>query len=193
MNLKQRTASLIVDRLEFFLVSTAGKWLGISWIVRYLRNPNPRLTVKLLRKFGAIVGDGTTIKRSIIIDNAYEDMTSRGDFSGLIIGNNCYIGDDVYMDLADSIFIEDNVVISARVAFITHADCNRSEYLSEKYPRQQGGIRIESGSWIGFNAVILHGVTVGENSLVAACSLVDNNVDGHALYSGVPAKKAKEI
>ncbi len=166
---------------------------GISFLVRHLRNPNPQLTVSLLRAFGAEVGQRTTIKRSLFLDNTYEDADSTGDLSNIRIGNNCYIGDCVYFDLSNQIIMEDNVVVSGRVSVLTHADCNRSEYLAEKFPRKSQPVRICSGAWIGFNATILPGSTVGRCSVVAANSLVRGDVEPKAVYAGVPAKKIRDL
>ena len=169
------------------------KIFGISFLVRRLRNPNPRLTVALLRAFGAQVGQRTTIKRSLFLDNTYEDADSIGDLSNIRIGNNCYIGDCAYFDLSNQIIVEDNVVVSGRVSVVTHADCNRSEYIAGKFPRKSQPVRICSGAWIGFNVTILPGSTIGHCSVVAANSLVRGDVEPKALYGGVPAKKIRDL
>lgn len=187
----------IINRLlsivEFLTIYVFGKIFGISLVIRYLKNPNPNLTVKLLRAFGALVGDQTTIKGSLIIDNAYQDENSTGDFSYLKIGNNCYIGDSVYLDLSNEIILEDNVVISAQVSLITHADCNRSEYLARKFPRQCEIVQVNSGVWIGFRATVLSGVTIGHHSVIAANALLRGNVEPKTMYAGVPAKCLKNL
>lgn len=179
--------------LEFITIYSSGKIFGISFVVRYLRNPNPRVTIRLLQAFGAKIGQRTTIKRSIIVDNTYEDKNSAGDFSNIDIGNNCYIGDCVYFDLSNKIILEDNVILAGRVSIITHADCNRSEYLAEKFPRQCHPVRICSGAWIGFGATITSGVAIGQNSVIAANSLVRNDTEPRTLYGGIPAKKIKDL
>jgi hypothetical protein len=61
----------------------------------------------------------------------YEDENSAGDFRFIKVAKNCYIGDCVYFDLANKIVLEDNIIISDQVSFITHSDCNRSKYLSQ--------------------------------------------------------------
>lgn len=188
-----RIISKMWSYVEFFLVWAAGKIFGISIVVRYLRNPNPKVTVRLLRSFGASAGGKTTFKRSLIIDNSYEDANSAGDFSYIKIGNNCYIGDYVYFDLSNEITIGDNVVISGQVSFITHMDCNRSEYLSVKYPRKCQPVRVNDGAWIGFRATIFPGVTVGDHSIVAANSLLRENAEHKTVYAGVPARKIKNL
>jgi len=178
---------------EFFTIYASGKVLGIFVVIRYLKNPNPRITIHLLRAFGAVVGDKTTVKGSLIIDNSYEDKNSARDFSYLKIGNNCYVGEWVYFDLSNGIELEDNVVISAQASFITHADCNRSEYLAKKFPRKCEKVKVESGAWIGFRATIFSGVTVGYQSVIAAHALVRKNVQPKFVYAGIPAKQIRNL
>jgi len=169
------------------------KIFGISYVIGYLRNPDPLASVRLLRAFGAKIGERTTIKRSIYLDNVYGDKDSTGDFSHLKIGKNCYIGDCTYFDLANEIIIGDNVVISGGVSFVTHADCNRSQYLEKIFPRTCEKIVVQDGVWIGFKSAILNGVTIGENSVVAAYSLVKKDIEKYYLYGGVPAQKIKSL
>jgi acetyltransferase-like isoleucine patch superfamily enzyme len=52
---------------------------------------------------------------------------------------------------------------------------------------------IEDDCWIGANATILPGVTIGSHSVVAAGAVVTNNVPPHSLVGGVPAKIIKQI
>ena len=146
-----------------------------------------------MRAFGAKIGHGTIIKRTIYLDNVCEDQNSTDDFSHLEIGDNCYIGDLSYFDLANKIDIGSNVVIAGQVSFITHADCNRSKYLNKLLPRTCKEIIVEDGVWIAFKCTVLNGVTIGENSVIAACSLVKNDIDSCSIYVGVPAKKIKDI
>lgn len=162
-------------------------------MVRYLRNPNPLVTPRILRAFGATVGEKTTIKRSIYIDNTYEDQNSAGDFRYITIGSNCYIGDCVYFDLANQIILGNNVIISGKVSIITHADCNRSTYLAEEFPRICQPVVIEDGAWIGFAATILSGVTIGKQSVVAASSLVRDNIESRKLFAGIPARELNSL
>lgn len=183
----------IISFIELLLIFILGKIFGISLIVRYLRNPNPNTTIHLLRAFGATIGNETTIKRSFIIDNVYEDQNSCGDFSHLIVGQNCYIGDGVYIDLANQVILADNVVVSGHASFLTHTDCNRSSYLNTKYPRQCKSIQVNQGAWIGFGATVLAGVTVDEYAVIAAHTLVNKDIESKVMYAGVPAKKIKDL
>lgn len=177
----------------FLLILTGGKIFGIRVVIKYLRNPNPWNTVKLLRAFGAKIGDGATFKNSIFLDNVYEDKDSTGDFSNLEIGEKCYIGDCVYFDLASKIIMENNSILSGKVSILTHADCNRSPVLNNVYPRQTGKVVIGEGAWIGFGTIVKHGVTVGKNSVVSAGTFLTKNVPEGMLAFGNRAEIKKKI
>lgn len=170
-----------------------GKTFSINYVISYLRKPNPLITVKILKKFGAKIGERTTIKRSLFLDNVFEDESSTGDFSHIQLGKNCYVGDCVYFDLSNEVILEDNSVVSGRVSFITHSDCNRSEFLNKEFPRKSNKIIIRQGAWIGFGACILDGVVVDKESTVSAGSLVNSNVESRTLYGGIPAKFIKKL
>jgi acetyltransferase-like isoleucine patch superfamily enzyme len=179
--------------IEYLIIFSLGKILGITYIVHYLKNPNPLLTVRILRTFGASIGEKTTFKRSLIIDNSFEDQNSTGDFSNLIIGDNCYIGEEVYFDLADKILINNNVIISGRVSINTHADCNRSQILTKNFPRKAEQVIIKNDVWIGFNSTILAGVIINENSVVGSMSLVNKEVELNTFVAGVPSNKIRNL
>lgn len=178
---------------QFYFHFIIGKIFGVSYVIKYLRNPDPLISVKLLKTFGATIGEKTTIKRSIYLDNVYEDENSVEDFSNLIIGDNCYIGDCVYFDLSDAVRIENNVVISAHASFVTHSDCNRSPYLKNIYPRQTSKITVGEGSWVAIGSIVLSGSTVSSNSVLAANSLLRGKTDEFSLYGGIPAVKLKDL
>lgn len=178
---------------EYLAVRAALRLGGWRALVRYLRNPDPRLVPRLLRLFGADVGQGSRFKGSIQLDNVSEDEDSWGDLRNLRVGKNCYIGEATYFDLAQRITLEDNVVVSAHASFITHSDCNRSPRLSEAYPRETGSITVKAGTWVGFGATLLHGVDVGPNAVVAAHALVRKGASDEAVLAGVPARQVRRV
>ena len=65
----------------------------------------------------------------------------------------------------------------------------------KKYINEQGtsrkGVVIENGVWIGSGAKVLDGVKIGENSVIAAGSIVTKSVPPFTVYGGVPAKLIK--
>jgi acetyltransferase-like isoleucine patch superfamily enzyme len=80
---------------------------------------------------------------------------------------------------------------------ITITALNHNFSDAEKRIDEQGvnttPVVIEDDIWIGANAVILPGVTIGQHSVVAAGAIVTKDVPPHSLVAGVPAKVIKQI
>lgn len=56
-----------------------------------------------------------------------------------------------------------------------------------------GRIHIKKNAWIGAGATIMQGVTIGENSIVAAGAVVSKDVPDNTIAGGIPAKIIKSI
>ncbi|MFB9080681.1 DapH/DapD/GlmU-related protein [Flavobacterium procerum] len=56
-----------------------------------------------------------------------------------------------------------------------------------------GAVHIKKNAWIGTAATILSGVTIGENSIVAAGAVVTKDVPDNTIVGGIPAKVIKNI
>ena len=106
------------------------------------------------------------------------------------IGKNVFINFDcVFLDLG-GITIEDNVLIAPKVSLVTEGHPTSIEDRHSLIPKP---IRIKKNAWIGANATILGGVTIGENSIVAAGAVVSKDVPDNSIVGGVPAKFIKNI
>jgi len=106
------------------------------------------------------------------------------------IGKNVFINFDcVFLDLG-GITIEDNVLIAPKVSLVTEGHPTSIEDRHSLIPQP---IRIKKNAWIGANATILGGVTIGENSIVAAGAVVSKDVPDNSIVGGVPAKCIKNI
>jgi acetyltransferase-like isoleucine patch superfamily enzyme len=113
----------------------------------------------------------------------------QGWFKGkCVIGNNVWIGQQSYFDARDLI-IEDfvgwgpgaKVLCSSHTGLPIEAEIIQTDF-------EVKSVKIESGSDIGVNAVILPGVTVGRGSIVGAGAVVTKDVPPYAIVAGVPAK-----
>lgn len=83
------------------------------------------------------------------------------------------------------IIIEDHVRIAPNVRL--HASGHDID--DPTLDRHVGGeIRVREGAWIGAAAIVLPGITIGENAIVAAGTIVTKNVPSNAIYGGNPAK-----
>lgn len=179
--------------LEFAIVYLLARFVHISYAIRYLQNPHPGVTVPLLRAFGAEIGDQTRFKRGIVLDNVYKDKNSTGDFSHLHIGDNTYIGNMAYLDLADHIHIGNNVGVSNEVTITTHTDVNPSPFFDRLFPRECAPTYIGDETWLAEGCTVFHGVDVAERTLVTANSLLKQDTDRESVYAGNPGEKVRSL
>jgi acetyltransferase-like isoleucine patch superfamily enzyme len=106
------------------------------------------------------------------------------------IGKNVFINFDcTFLDLG-GITIEDGVLIAPKVSLLSEGHPVEPENRHALVPKP---IHIRKNAWIGANVTILQGVTIGENSVVAAGSVVSKDVPDNVIVGGAPAKIIKEI
>ncbi len=112
----------------------------------------------------------------------------------LQIFNNVYIGRDVQINAYSSVVIESNVVIADRVyvSDATHNYNDLNKPIIDQGTSFTGEVRIGEGSWLGINCVVLPGVRIGKNVIVAANSVVSKDVEDYSIVGGVPAKLIKK-
>lgn len=106
------------------------------------------------------------------------------------IGKNVFINFDcVFLDLG-GITIDDNVLIAPKVNLLSEG---HPVAPAERQSLVPGKIHIKKNAWIGANATILPGVTIGENSIVAAGAVVSKDVPDNTIVGGIPATIIKSI
>lgn len=142
--------------------------------------PLRRLWLGLL---GARIGP-----RAILHDVRFFNLYRRG-FSGLQIGRECFVGDECLLDLAEGIVLEEQVTLAERVLVLTHMNVGYADHpLQARYPATSAPVTIRAGSFIGAGATILAGRTIGPRALVAAGSVVTEDVPPDTVVAGVPAR-----
>ncbi|MFD2599074.1 sugar O-acetyltransferase [Sphingobacterium corticis] len=106
------------------------------------------------------------------------------------IGKNVFINFDcVFLDMG-GITIEDGVLIAPKVSLLSEGHGILPEERQSLIPKP---IHIKKNVWIGAGAIILQGVTIGENAVVAAGSVVSKDVPDNAVVGGIPAKLLKQF
>jgi acetyltransferase-like isoleucine patch superfamily enzyme len=148
-----------------------------------------KLIVPTLRRFGATVGNEAQIHSPLIIHNASSE--SGRHYAHLIIGDHCYIGRDVLLDLRERLIFEEYVTISMRCTLLTHTDVGArpAAYSIPYLPASSAPIYVRSGAYLGANSTVLQGVTIGRRAVVGACALVRDDVEDEAKVAGVPAQR----
>jgi len=142
-----------------------------------------------LRANGAAIGQNVRFRSPLVIHNS--DSVRRRHYEKLTVGDDCYFGRELFLDLQDRIVIEDQVTISHRVMILTHTDAGTSPLKDEFIPTAQGPVIIHRGAYIGANVTILQGVEIGESSIVGAGAVVTRSVPPASVVAGVPAKTVR--
>lgn len=115
----------------------------------------------------------------------------------IIIGANAVIGDYFHIGAIQKLQIGKNVLIGRRVLINDHshgdlADSKNGIPPMDRILKSKGRITIQDNVWIGDNAVILSGVTIGEGAIVGANSVVTKDVPPFTVVGGVPARIIKQ-
>ena len=108
----------------------------------------------------------------------------------ITFGKNIFINKEAMFTDLGGITIEDNVLLGPKVSLLT------VNHIIDPIKRRgltTGEIHIKKNAWLGANVTVLAGVTIGENSIVAANSVVTKDVPDNVIVAGSPAKVIKEI
>jgi acetyltransferase-like isoleucine patch superfamily enzyme len=145
------------------------------------------------------LGKGTKIFNFV---NAYgctiDDNSKIGAFveiqKGAVIGKNCKISSHAF--ICEGVHIEDNVFIGHGVMFTN--DLFPKATNADGSPQTESDWKViktivKRGASIGSNATILCGITIGENALIGAGSVVTKDVLPNTVVAGVPAKILKTL
>ena len=177
----------------------------VDWLIMNQVQTRPRWYVRMLAPLYQHRGKHSVIQRSVRMDTPPYRRLSLGDYS-VVESYSCInnavgdvmIGDHTRVGLHNTII--GPVIIGSHVNLaqgITVTALNHNFENPDKRIDEQGvstkPVTIGNDIWIGANAVILPGVTIGEHSVVAAGAVVTKDVPPHSLVAGVPAKIIKQI
>lgn len=115
---------------------------------------------------------------------------------GVTIGSNCHISPYVLIDLLypQLVKIGNNVTVGSNTLIFAHANPTTNLFLKRNgYPRRVEAVQIKSGAIIFPGCIITAGVTIGENSMVGAGSVVFEDVPDRCVAIGNPARIVKKI
>ncbi|MBS1492647.1 MAG: N-acetyltransferase [Bacteroidetes bacterium] len=132
--------------------------------------------------YGCSIGDNTKIGTFVEVQKNSS------------IGKNCKISSHTF--ICEGVEIEDNVFVGHNVTFI-----------NDRFPRavtSEGNMQtdndwklektlVKNGASIGSSATIMCGVTIGENAVVGAGSVVTRDVESNCVVAGNPAKEIKKV
>jgi len=149
-------------------------WYFLNYYILDSALPWPyKVKQVLLRMFGAKVGKGLVIKPNVRIKNPWR----------LVIGDNCWIGESVWIDNLEDVEIGSNVSISQGAMLLT----GNHDYTISSFPYRLGKIKLEDGVWIGAHAVVCPGVVCGSHAILTVNSVATKNLGAWEIYAGNPA------
>jgi UDP-2-acetamido-3-amino-2,3-dideoxy-glucuronate N-acetyltransferase len=142
------------------------------------RDPKFSLVVNAEIGEGTVIHDQVNLYKCKIGKNCKIDAFVYIE-EGVIIGDNCKVRPFVF--IPTGVIIEDDVFVGPNVTFT-----------NDKYPKVKGDwvllkTLVKSGASLGANSVILPGVTVGQQALIGAGSVVTRDIPDKAIVAGNPA------
>jgi putative colanic acid biosynthesis acetyltransferase WcaF len=159
-----------------FFLRTA--WYIVNAVFFCSRFPSSTIKVALLRFFGAKLGKAIVIKPGVNIKYPWK----------LEIGNNCWIGENVWIDNLAKVSIGNNVCISQGVMLLT----GNHNYKLKSFDLMTGEIILEEGTWIGARSTVCPGIKCFSHSVLGVGSVATKNLEAYSVYQGVPAFKIRD-
>jgi len=101
----------------------------------------------------------------------------------LELGYKTDIGTFTYINAKNGVVIEDNVQIGSHCSI----------YSISTIDKKEGAVVLKNNCKIGSHSVIMPGLTIGENSVIGACSFVNQDIPDNVIAAGVPAKVISKI
>ena len=157
----------------------AGKIKQVCWyftnilFFKNALNVSSGLKVFLLKLFGASIGAGVVIKPSVNIKFPWK----------LRVGNNSWIGEEVWIDNLSEVFIGSNVNLSQGALILTGThDHTRTTFDFISLP-----VVLEDGAWIGARAVVYGGVTCHTHCILGFNAVAETNLAAYTIYKGNPS------
>jgi putative colanic acid biosynthesis acetyltransferase WcaF len=132
----------------------------------------------VLRLFGARIGSRVAIKPRVRIKFPWR----------LEVGDDSWIGEDVWIDNLEAVYIGSNVCLSQGAYICT----GNHDWGSPTFDLIVKPVRVENCAWIAAKATITPGVTIGEGSVLSMGSVATSDLEPWGIYQGVPAKRVNQ-
>ena len=201
-------ATAIVTVLLFPVLSYKARWwryrvLGLAFTARNRakfkaigRDVFLSSDVILRRPEFIVIGQGSSCGPRCSL-TAWQDGTT-ADQPLLTIGENTSLGEGTHITAANRIAIGNNVLFGKNITVSdnNHGHVTLSEIEVPPARRSlvgKGPVVIEDNVWIGDKATILSGVTIGKGAIVAANSVVVEDVPTATVVAGIPARPVKQM
>jgi putative colanic acid biosynthesis acetyltransferase WcaF len=149
-------------------------WYVVNMFIFATMIPIPSsVKAKILRVFGANIGRFVVFKPRINIKYPWF----------LTIGDNCWIGEGVWIDNLTQVTVGRNVCLSQGSYLLTGSH----NYKKKAFDLMVREIILEDGVWIGAKAIVCPGITCKTHSVLSVGSIATKNLEEFGIYQGNPA------
>ncbi|WP_318411631.1 acyltransferase [Photobacterium leiognathi] len=144
------------------------------------------IVINCYKLLGANIDDKVTFQYGALLSGCKNITIKNGTFIGRGVSITAY---------KEKVIIGSNCLIAADVKIISRSHnymkmYNNVPILEQGYSHKE--VLIGNNVWIGFNSIILSGVTICNNVVIAAGSVVTHSIDTPGVYGGIPAKLIKK-
>jgi putative colanic acid biosynthesis acetyltransferase WcaF len=148
-------------------------WILVEYFfVTNALQPSSRLRALALRAFGAKIGKSVILRPRLRVKFPWN----------LEIGDNCWIGEGVWIHNQDKVTIGHDVCVSQESFITTGSHAHRTNMALLSKP-----INIESGVWITSRCIILGGTKIGESCLIRPMSVVSGDLPAGKIWGSLPS------
>jgi maltose O-acetyltransferase len=166
----------IANQLERLCIPRLAQWTtALQTKIRHYQHEQLKLQLKFC-------GMRVRFKRDLQIEHPQQ----------ISLGNNVYLGPDVYLDGRGGITIGDHTTLGCNVTVLSanhDYQGNALPYEHDVYIHKP--VTIGSNVWIGANVLIVPGIIIGEGAIVAAGTVVTSNVAPLAIVGSQPMRTLK--
>ena len=173
--------------------------LAFHWIHTRLRFPTARLVrfpIHIRGRHAMRLGARLTTGRQVRLD-AFPIESNR---MVLVIGNDVQLNDSVHIGAAELVEIGDHTLIASRVFITDHSHGvydrpdvgSRPDVIPVERPIVTLPVRIGCKVWLGEQVCILPGVTIGDEAVIGAGSVVTRDIPSRCVAAGNPARVIRQ-
>lgn len=176
-------SNLIYDPADADILSEQIECLNLLYEYNQTRPTESTRRAELLRQMFGAIGDGCHIEAPFYANWG---------------GKHVFMGNDVYANFNLTLVDDGNIYIGDKVMFgpnvmVATANHPLLPELRERGLQYNLDVHIERNVWIGGNAVIVPGITIGENSVIGAGSVVTKDIPANVIAAGNPCRVLRSI
>ena len=160
-----------------------------------------RSALQKMDEFNRTTSDELELRQKLLSDmlgsvgkNCYIEPPFHGNWGG----KNLFLGDNVYANFNLTVVDDVEIIVGNNVLFAPNCTLTTANHPINPDLRRKGyqyakKIVIGNNVWLGSNVVVLPGVTIGDNSVIAAGSIVSRDIPANVVAMGIPCRVVREI